>query len=89
VSVFEKKASATEAVSRDKIPEKFPDSIDQVAALYEPLVKQLPETFSLDALYALTRENKYPHPHLTIRAFRAAGILKPQGEGQFSWKSTS
>jgi hypothetical protein len=86
VAVIEKKEVAPETPSPDRIPEKFPDSVDQVAALYEPLVKQLPENFDLNALYALTRENNYPHPHLTIRSLREAGFLKSLGEGQFTWK---
>ncbi len=87
VEVIEKKEAAPEAADPDRIPEIFPENLEKVAALYEPLVKQLPESFGLEALYALTQKNNYPHPHLTIRAFREAGILISQGEGQFAWKS--
>jgi len=89
VAVLEKKETAPEKAGPEKIPAKFPVSLDEVVALYEPLVKQLPESFGLEALYALTQKNNYPHPHLTIRSFREAGILISQGEGQFSWKSTT
>lgn len=86
VAVLEKKEPAPQKETGPaRVPEKFPDSLDEVAALYEPLVKQLPENFGLEALYALTQENKFPHPHLTIRSLRAAGILTSRGEGQFSW----
>jgi hypothetical protein len=88
VALVEKKEAAPKAADPDRIPEIFPDSLEDVAALYEPLVKQLPESFGLEALYGLTRENNYPHPHLTIRSFREAGILIARGEGQYSWKST-
>ncbi len=89
IAVFEKKQTPSGATGSLEIPEKFPDDMEAVAKLYEPLVKQLSSTFSLDELYALTTENKYPHPHLTIRTFREAGILIPQGEGIFNWKSTT
>jgi hypothetical protein len=89
VALFEKKAAASEVASPDRIPEVFPTSLEKVAALYEPIVKQLPESFGLEALYALSQENNYPHPHLTIRAFREAGILSSLGDGKYSWKTTN
>lgn len=92
VAVLEKKETAPAedapgGTAGEKIPEKFPENLDRVAVLYEPLVKQLPERFGLEALFALTRKNNYPHPHLTIRSFRQAGLLISRGEGKFSWKS--
>ena len=89
VDLIEKKETTPKATEPDRIPEIFPDSLEDVAALYEPLVKQLPENFGIEALFQLTRENNYPHPHLTIRSFRDAGILISQGEGQYAWKSTT
>ena len=87
VALIEKKEPLPQTAAPESVPEIFPDSLDKVAALYEPLVKQLPESFTLESLFALTRENHYPHPHLTIRSFREAGILMSVGEGQFTWKS--
>lgn len=87
VALFEKKEAALQAPGPVKIPEKFPDSLVEVAALYEPLFKQLPESFGLEALYALTQENDYPHPHLTIRSFREAGMLSSLGDGNYEWKT--
>ncbi len=87
VAIIEKKGKTDKANGPVEIPQKFPNDIAEVAAFYDPLVKQLAGTFSLDALYALTAENNYPHPHLTIRSFREAGILIPQGDGIFTWKS--
>ena len=89
IAVFEKKTITAGTASPFEMPEKFPDAMEEVARLYEPLVKQLSSTFSLDELYALTTENKYQHPHLTIRSFREAGILIPQGDGIFTWKLTT
>ena len=87
VDLVETKAAPEEknAAGKAGLPDKFPADIDQTAALYEPLIKQLPTSFGLGELYALSRENDYPHPHLTLQTFRAAGILVPQGDGQFSW----
>jgi len=85
VDVMEKKEASAGETGPEGLPEKFPDSLDQVAALYGPLVKQLPSSFSLAELHALCREKDYPHPHLTLRAFRDAGILVTRGDGQFSW----
>ena len=79
------KAAETEPVG---IPAQFPESVEAQAILYEPLIKQLPEPFALSALYSLTRDNDFPHPHLSIRAFREAGILVSKGEGLFSWNAT-
>jgi len=89
ISLFTIKKAPAAATGRLEVPEKFPDDIHAVAGLYEPLVKQLSSTFHLEALYALTAENKFPHPHLTIRSFREAGILIPQGDGIFTWKTTT
>ena len=89
VDLMEKKEAPEETTVSDKagLPEKFPADIHQAAALYEPLIKQLPASFGLGELYALSRKNDYPHPHLSLRAFRTAGILVSQGGGQFSWNS--
>lgn len=88
VSIIEKPAVPADKPESAKIPEQFPEDLDTVAGFYTPLVKQLSGTFSLAELYALATENNYPHPHLTLRALREAGILVPQGDGQFFWAST-
>lgn len=88
VGFLEKKEKVIAEPEPVGIPDKFPESLDAQAIIYEPLFKQLPETFGLDALYTLTRDNEFPHPHLTIRAFREAGFLVSKGEGLFSWNAT-
>jgi hypothetical protein len=89
VGMVEKKAAPEPApdTEPEAIPKQFPDSLDQVADLYAPLVKELPEDFGLEELFALTRAKDFPHPHLTIRAFREAGVLVAKGEGKFSWNA--
>ncbi len=63
-----------------------PIDLDELAALYEPLTEPLGSPFDLKDLYRAAGESELPHPHLTIRCFREAGLLIMEGEGLFSWK---
>ena len=67
------------------IPERFPQDIETAAKLYEPLIEKLENPFQLTDLYKAARANDYPHPHLTISAFRQAGILSAVDDGVFNW----
>lgn len=67
------------------LPTIFPTELDEIACLYRPLIKEIGETFYLSDLYKIAKENKFPHPHITLTAFRDAKILIPHGEGVFSW----
>ena len=69
------------------IPQRSTKDIMETAALYKPLVEQLGPSFELSELYAVTNKHGLPHPHLTIKSLREAGILVPHGDGLFSWKS--
>lgn len=60
--------------------------IKNAAQNYSPVIESLGETFELSALYQIFKDKNYPHPHLTIKAFREAGILLPSGDGTFVWK---
>ncbi len=55
---------------------------DRYAGLTEPLG----DSFQLIELYRLFDEKDLPHPHLTIKSFREAGLILPAGEGRFAWK---
>jgi len=68
-----------------KLPDQFPADICDAARLYEPLIDQLGYRFNLRELYAISQKHGYPHPHLTIKCLREAGILVPEGDGVFSW----
>jgi len=68
-----------------EIPSQCPADISQTAALYKPLVDQLETTFELKDLYQCAAQFDLPHPHITIKCLREAGILAPQGDGLFSW----
>jgi hypothetical protein len=68
------------------IPQRFPEDIMVAANLYKPMVEQLGPSFPLSELYAISNKHGMPHPHLTIKGLREAGILVPVGGGEFSWK---
>ena len=67
-------------------PQPSVEDIMETATFYKPLVEQLGPSFQLSELYAVSNKHGLPHPHLTIKSFREAGILVPQGDGVFSWK---
>ena len=67
------------------IPQHFPSDLNEVANLYKPLIEEIGDTFFLSDLYEISSKNNFPHPHITITAFRESGILLPQGEGVFTW----
>lgn len=68
------------------LPTIFPTELDEIACLYQPLIKEIGETFYLSDLYKIAKENHFPHPHITLTAFRDAKILIPYGDGVFSWE---
>jgi len=70
------------------IPSQCPADISQTAALYKPLVDQLAPSFELKDLYQRAAQFDLPHPHITIKCLREAGILMPQGDGKFSWNQS-
>ncbi len=63
-----------------------PINLDELADLYQPLTDPLGSPFELKELYRVAGESDLPHPHITIRCFREAGLLTMEGEGLFSWK---
>ena len=67
------------------VPHQCPADISETAALYQPLVDRLGPTFELKDLYRQAAEFDFPHPHITIRCLREAGILESEGEGMFRW----
>ncbi len=63
-----------------------PINLDELATLYRPLTEALDAPFELKDLYRLAGEFNLPHPHITIRCFREAGLLMMAEEGLFIWK---
>jgi hypothetical protein len=67
------------------LPKQFPSDINEIAYLYKPLIEELGETFYLSDLYKISKKYDFPHPHITLAAFRDSEILIPHGEGVFTW----
>lgn len=78
-------AAAMAQADKVSAPRHCPADISETAALYQPLIDQLGPTFELKALYQRAAEFDFPHPHITIRCLREAGILTSEGEGLFRW----
>ena len=68
------------------IPDRCPADINQAADLYRRFSGSLGDRFNLADLHRLCLEKNLPHPHLTIKCLREAGLLVPQGEGLFAWE---
>ena len=75
-------AEKTEPVETDACP----IHLDDLVAIYQPLTEPLGSPFELKELYRLAGASNLPHPHITIRCFREAGLLIMEDEGLFSWK---
>jgi hypothetical protein len=69
------------------MPDHLPEDPEKVAGIYKALTSSLDDTFELSALYAISVENDLPHPHISLRQLREAGILVCVGDGCFTWKS--
>ncbi len=67
------------------LPKQFPSDINEIANLYKPLIEELGETFYLTDLYEISKKYDFPHPHITLAAFRDSEILIPHGKGVFTW----
>ena len=94
VAILEKKEAEPPPLAVAPEPEKpkivesavCPINLDELMVLYRPLTEPLGSPFDLKDLYRAAGESELPHPHLTIRCFREAGLLIMEGEGLFSWR---
>lgn len=80
-----KKVESEGKASQISPPSTRPPDIREQAALFQPIIESIGPSFPLSELYSKAQEHNIPHPHLTISAFRDAGILVPLGDGIFSW----
>ena len=94
VDLIEKSKQAKNKVSAATVsvaPEEHdatpsePADIHETAKLYQTAASVLGKEFELRKLYALAAEKQLPHPHLSIRSMREAGIIVPVGDGVFTW----
>jgi hypothetical protein len=83
--VGEKKVESTGMASTTSTPPTRPPDIKEQATLFQPILVSLGPSFLLSELYSKAQEHNIPHPHLSISAFRDAGVLVPLGDGIFSW----
>ncbi len=60
-------------------------SVKELTSIYRPLVEQLIQPFDLLQLFEISNKMDLPHPHLSIKYLREAGVLVPQGDGTFTW----
>jgi hypothetical protein len=84
--LFEKRLEAPPHFVQPSDKINILNDLESTARMYKPLTANLGDSFHLAELYRVFEEEKLPHPHLTIRALRAAEYLKPIGEGVFRWK---
>lgn len=90
VRLFEKEEIAVTSSAPEPAPKPLaetepPVETEAIANLYGPLISTLGDEFELQALHLLFREQNLPHPHITIRNLRAAGLLVPTETGAFLW----
>ena len=85
IKVEQKHKMPTEEESALPSATQFPSNINEIARLYKPLIEELGETFFLADLYEIAKNNDFPHPHITLTAFRESEILIPHGDGVFTW----
>ena len=81
----EKKVESTGKPSTTPPPPTRPPDIREQAALFLPIIESIDPSFPLSELYSKAQEHNIAHPHLSISAFRDAGVLVPLGDGIFSW----
>ena len=96
VELIEKRGqSKTPALKKPEKPvEKAPEvsgppDIKTTAERYRSAAKDLEKEFQLNKLYEIAAREQLPHPHLSIRGLREAGILVPVGDGAFTWSSST
>jgi hypothetical protein len=86
IGLFEDRKKAPPPVNQRKTDINFLNDLDAAARILKPLTAELGDRFHLVQLYRIFERENLPHPHLTIRALRAAEILQPLDEGFFCWK---
>jgi len=86
IGLFENRKKAPVQIVRPAVEINFLNDPEAAARTLMPLTADLGERFHLVQLYRIFEKENLPHPHLTIRALRAAEYLQPLGEGLFCWK---
>ena len=66
--------------------EPDPTNVDGIAEIYKSAAVNFGSEFQLTQLFEVAAKEQLPHPHLSIRSMRAAGIIVPVGDGRFTWR---
>ncbi len=89
LSPSQKEAEKKEVTFSDLSNPQFSADVQEDAKKYSSLVQSLGDSFELGALHKILKEKHHPHPHLTVKTFREAGIILPVGDGNFTWNLDS
>ena len=85
-----KKAEPEETVlvpEAEIVSEPPPHDLQKTAEAYQELVRRLDTPFQLSELYRLCQDQGFTHPYMSIKTLQEAGVLKPLGDGAFTWQS--
>jgi hypothetical protein len=76
-----------EQVAASPVSIRFdPSDLAETEKRYRSITVEMQEPFELSELYKVAARHAMPHPHLSIRNLREAGIIVPAGDGRFTWK---
>ena len=66
-------------------PDRCPADINETAQMVREIAGDIGDEFYLAELYKICQEKDLPHPHLTIKCLREAGLLVSGEAGAFKW----
>ena len=67
------------------VPDRCPADINETAPMVREITSEIGDEFDLAALYKICQDKNFPHPHLTIKCLREAGLLVSREAGLFGW----
>lgn len=70
----------------EAIMEPPPDNLSETIDTYRALIDRLDDTFQIGELYNVCKERGFTHPYLSIKILMEAGVLRPLGDGVFTWR---
>ncbi len=92
IAIFDRAATSAPAAgvvpgAETPFPDRCPADMNETASMVREATGPLGDPFALSDLYRACQVKDLPHPHLTIKSLREAGLLVSRGEGVFTWKS--
>ena len=67
------------------VPDRCPVDVNDTARMVREITGEIGDEFDLAELYRICHEKDLPHPHLTIKCLREAGLLVAGETGVFRW----